>query len=73
MSHCKDHRVLGWFKLNNISRQKYKVENLQRKNMIVEMNKKQVGKSAVGYDSIIMLLAFIFELVQPSQSISLFV
>lgn len=37
------------------------------------MNKKQVGKSAVGYDSIIMLLAFIFELVQPSQSISLFV
>lgn len=34
--------------------------NLQKKNMIVEMYKKQLGNSAVGYDSIIMLLAFIF-------------
>lgn len=37
------------------------------------MNKKQVGNSAVSYDNMIMLLVFIFYLVQPSQSTSLFV
>lgn len=59
LQHCKDYRVLGWFEFNIFSRQKYKVVNLQRKNTIVEMNKKHVGNSAVGYDSIIMALAFI--------------
>lgn len=34
--------------------------NLLRKNWIVEMNKKQAGNSTVGYDSMIILLAFIF-------------
>lgn len=53
----------GWFEFNNFGRQKYKVVNLQRKDMMVEMIKKQLGKSAVGYDSMILLLAFIFYLV----------
>lgn len=52
--------MLKWFEFNNFSRQKYKVVNLQRKNKIVEMNKKQVGNSAVSYDSIVMVLALIF-------------
>lgn len=30
---------------------------------MVEMNKEHLGNSAVGYDSMIMLLAFIFYLV----------
>lgn len=60
LQHYKDYRVLKWFECNNFSRQKYKVVNLQRKNKIVEMNKKQVGNSAVSYDSIVMVLALIF-------------
>lgn len=57
---CKDYSVLGWCEFNNFGRQKYKVVNLQRKNLLFEMNKKQVDNSAVGHDVIIMLLAFIF-------------
>lgn len=38
------------------SRQIYEVVSLKRKNIILEMNKEQVGSSAVGCDSMIMLI-----------------
>lgn len=44
-------------KFIDFSRQIYKVVSLKRKNIIIEMNKEQVGSSAVGCDSIIMLIA----------------
>lgn len=44
-------------KFIDFSRQIYKVVSLKRKNKIIEMNKEQVGSSAMGYNSIIMLIA----------------
>lgn len=40
------------------SRQIYEVVSLKRKNIILKMIKEQVGSSAVGCDSIIVLIAF---------------